>query len=69
MLHSIDFRGKMVTVKDGCVLCPQCLSRGQSHSMTHVRPDTQLVNFPAFCKHCKTEILINLEPEPVRLRR
>ncbi|MCM1245989.1 MAG: cysteine-rich KTR domain-containing protein [Roseburia sp.] len=32
--------------------------------MLRVRDDTVLLNFPGYCKRCKSESLINLEPEP-----
>lgn len=47
--------------------CPEC---GNRH-MIKVREDTELKNFPAFCKRCRTESLISYprsqsrEPEPI----
>lgn len=38
--------------------CPKC---GNAHFIK-IRPDTKIVNFPAYCKRCKTESLINIEP-------
>lgn len=40
--------------------CPQCGFR----KMMKIREDTVLKNFPGYCKMCKREILITLEPEP-----
>lgn len=39
--------------------CPKC---GNPH-MQVVRKDTVLVNFPGYCKMCKTESLVNKEPK------
>lgn len=38
--------------------CPRC---GNPHFMK-LREDTKLRNFPAYCKKCKNEILITIEP-------
>ena len=37
--------------------CPKCGGK-----MLMVREDTKLVNFPAYCKKCKSESVINFEP-------
>lgn len=39
--------------------CPKC---GYGHFMK-VRPDTKIINYPAYCKICKNEIIVTLEPE------
>lgn len=31
--------------------------------MFKIREDTKLVNFPGYCKYCKTESIITLEPK------
>lgn len=38
--------------------CPKC---GNTHFIK-VRPDTRIINFPAYCKRCKTELVITIEP-------
>ena len=38
--------------------CPKC---GNEHFIK-ARQDTRIVNFPAYCKKCKKEIIITLEP-------
>ena len=38
--------------------CPRC---GNAHFIK-IRPDTRIVNFPAYYKRCKTESLINIAP-------
>ena len=41
------------------VKCPKC---GYPHFIKK-RTDTVLIAFPAYCKGCKQEIIINLEPK------
>ena len=36
--------------------CPKCKGK-----MFMIREDTKLVNFPGYCKKCKTESLITLK--------
>lgn len=36
--------------------CPKC---GYEHFLK-LRPDTQIIKFPAYCKKCKSEILITI---------
>ncbi|MCI8986900.1 MAG: conjugal transfer protein [Lachnospiraceae bacterium] len=38
--------------------CPKC---GNTHFIK-IRSDTRIVNFPAYCKKCKKEILVTIEP-------
>ena len=38
--------------------CPVC---GNEHFLK-LRPDTHIVKFPAYCKKCKKEILVTIEP-------
>ncbi|MBO5426771.1 MAG: conjugal transfer protein [Lachnospiraceae bacterium] len=40
--------------------CPIC----KYPKMLKLRSDTKLINFPGYCKRCKTESLITTEPEP-----
>lgn len=37
--------------------CPKCKGK-----MFMIREDTKLVNFPGYCKKCKTESIISIEP-------
>ncbi|MEZ3505787.1 MAG: cysteine-rich KTR domain-containing protein [Lachnospiraceae bacterium] len=39
--------------------CPRC---GNAHFIK-IRPDTRIINFPAYCKWCKTESVITIEPK------
>lgn len=40
------------------VLCPICGGK----TRTKIRPDTEAKNLPIFCKICKNEFLLNVEP-------
>lgn len=39
--------------------CPVC----GYPKMFRLRSDTRLVNFPGYCKRCKTESIITIEPK------
>ena len=55
----------MITVKDGWVICPRC----DRQRVLRVLPSTRATDLVVYCKHCRSESLISLEPEPERLRR
>ncbi len=38
--------------------CPEC---GNEHFIK-ILPDTVIIKYPAYCKRCKKEILVNVEP-------
>lgn len=40
-------------------MCPRC----KNPKMIKLREDTVLINFPAYCKKCKTENIITIEPK------
>ena len=48
-----------MTAKYYWIACPNC----KNPKMQLVRNDTKLVNFPAYCKKCKTESVINIAPK------
>lgn len=39
------------------IACPKCGGK-----MLKARADTKAVNFPGYCKHCKNESIITMEP-------
>nr|DAJ73101.1 MAG TPA: cysteine-rich protein [Caudoviricetes sp.] len=47
--------GRLDVDKRGWIACPRC---GINHHMFRVRPDTTATNIPAYCKKCKTEVLL-----------
>lgn len=48
--------GKLATVKDGLVVCPNCR---QKTSLT-MRPDTAARNLKLWCRRCKASYLVNI---------
>ena len=48
----------MTKGKSHWIACPKCGGK-----MIMVRDDTRLENFPGYCKKCKQESLITLEPK------
>jgi len=45
-------------MKTKWIKCPAC-----GHpKLVKIRDDTKLLNFPAYCKHCKKEVIITIEP-------
>lgn len=47
----------MKAKEKGWYPCPKC----GNTKMIKIRPDTMLKNFPAYCKKCKTESVINVD--------
>lgn len=39
------------------IACPKCGGK-----MLKAREDTKAINFPGYCKHCKTESIISIAP-------
>lgn len=64
-MQTLDYRDKMCIAQDGWIACPNCGAR----KLLHVRSDTRAANLVTYCKRCRNEILISLEPEPMRLSR
>ena len=50
--------GKMLTVKDGYLICPTC--RRNKRCMK-INPDTVATRAVAFCRDCKTEHIVDIE--------
>lgn len=48
------------TMKETWEKCPVC----GNPKMFKIREDTILQNFPGYCKRCKRESIITIEPEP-----
>lgn len=49
---------KMLTVKDGYLICPVCR---RNKRVMKISPDTVAVNVIAYCRDCKTELQINID--------
>lgn len=43
--------------KETWVACPLC----KAPKLIKLRPDTQIKNFPAYCKRCRREVVITIE--------
>lgn len=46
----------------GWLSCPRC----HNPKMVKYRADTVLINYPAFCKHCKRENLITFDAKNIK---
>ncbi len=54
----------ILRVTDGWGRCPVC-----GRKMLKIRPDTVLRHFPAYCRYCRQETVVNTEtPEPIEAR-
>lgn len=58
MLQTFEKAGKMLTVKDGFLVCPHCR---RNRRLIQVRPDTRAERLVVFCRDCKHEIVVNIE--------
>lgn len=50
--------GERINMDSHWVKCPRC---GNKHFIK-VSPETRIYKFPAYCKRCKNEIVITVEP-------
>ncbi|MBQ9838993.1 MAG: hypothetical protein IJO56_05855 [Oscillospiraceae bacterium] len=50
--------GKMLTVKDGYLVCPRCRTNGR---VMKIDQSTFAINAVAFCRTCKWEGFVNIE--------
>jgi len=49
--------GKMLTVRDGWLVCPHCRKNAR---VMKIRPDAEGVRLTAYCRVCRNEILIDI---------
>lgn len=49
-------RGKMVTTKDGYIVCPCCRFK----TSQQIRPDTQAKNLRVWCRKCKNISVVDI---------
>lgn len=54
-----DATGRMLSVRDSWVICPNC-RRGRILPLT---PNTQGVMIPGYCKRCRTQFFLSIAPE------
>lgn len=50
-------RGKILTVKDGYLVCPVCK---RNRRLQRISPETEATNLPVYCRDCKHEIYIDI---------
>ena len=58
MLQMTHQRGKLLTVRDGYLICPNCR---RNKRLMKINPDTQGHNVVAYCRDCKTEIILDID--------
>ena len=63
MLQSEKSYDKMRT-KDGYLLCPIC----KRQKVLRILPDTVGKRIPVWCKNCKQESIVNIDPESLSQR-
>lgn len=56
-MNRAENRGKMLTVKEGRVVCPICRRK----MSPRILPTTCGTNMVSFCRSCKSEIIIDVE--------
>ena len=52
----------METNEKGFLLCPKCRKK----TNVKVLPETVMLNYVLYCKHCKKEIIINHNPDSAK---
>lgn len=50
--------GKILAVKEGYLVCPCCR---RNKRLMQIRPDTVATRVVAFCRDCKSEIIVDIE--------
>jgi len=55
----IEISCDMIRVQDGRVICPRC---GRLTTQRVIQT-TRLEHAPIFCKFCKSETIVNIEPK------
>lgn len=55
-MRSPEIHGKLLTVKDGWLLCPKC---GGS-KVLRIYPDTEGQRIQVYCKRCRQESIVNI---------
>lgn len=58
MLQSQQKHGKMLTVKDGYLVCPICR---RNKRLMKIASDTVASRVRVYCRDCKTEHIVDIE--------
>ena len=51
-------QGKLLTVKDGYLVCPICR---RNKRVMRINPDTVATRVVAYCRDCKTESIVDID--------
>ncbi len=57
-MQNLDFRGKILTVEGGWLVCPVC---SRNRRLLRILPQTKAQDLPLYCKRCGNEILVNID--------
>lgn len=61
-LHTTGKRGKLLPVKDGFLVCPECLAKRRlTVKLLRIGPDTKARHLPLFCRQCKREYIADID--------
>lgn len=67
-MQSLDLCGKMLTVKDGYLVCPSCEKIRRKYPsckvnkrLMKINPDTVARRVVAYCRDCKTENIVDID--------
>lgn len=58
MLQTSENRGKLLTVRDGFLLCPICR---QNKKLLPVLPTTSGSDIVCYCQKCKHRVIVNID--------
>ena len=50
--------GKILVVRDGCLVCPTCR---RNKRLMKINPDTVATRVVAYCRDCKTEHIVDID--------
>ena len=53
-----------IEIKDGWLICPRC----HRQKLLKLLPDTEAKRLVVYCKHCRQESIVNIEPESLSHR-
>ncbi len=51
---------RIFPVKDGYVLCPECLKAGLRNKLQEAPPDTKAIRLRLYCRQCKSRYIVNI---------
>lgn len=58
MLKTQEKHGKLLTVKNGYLVCPNCL---RNKHLMKITPDATASHIVIFCRDCKREHIVDIE--------